>query len=122
MGFQIRGAQTQYTVVSFGLNQPLVDIIIEEYKDVFEGIGILKEFELTLHIDKPIPTVLQQSQKISYNLRQKLLEKPIELEENDIIEKFEGPTTRVPPLVIVPKPDGNTRIIVDMSVTNQALK
>ena len=122
MGAQIRGAQTQYTIVSFGLNQPLVDIIIEEYKDVFEGIGILKDFELTLHIDKPIPTVLQQSQKISYNLRQKLLEKLIELEENDIIEKFEGPTTRVPPLVIVPKPDGNTRIIVDMSVTNQALK
>ena len=62
------------------------------------------------------------SRKISYNLRQKLLEKLIELEENDITEKVEGPTTWVSPLVIVPKSNGNIRIIVDMRVANQAIK
>ena len=36
-----------------------VDIIIEEYKDVFEGVGKLKDFELTLHIDKSVTPVVQ---------------------------------------------------------------
>ena len=29
-----------------------VDAIIEEYKSLFEGTGKLKDFELTIHIDK----------------------------------------------------------------------
>ena len=68
---------------------------IEEYKDVFEGIGKLKNFELKLHLDKSVPPVVQPSRKIPDNLRQKLLEKLIEPEENGIIEKVEGPTTCV---------------------------
>ena len=36
-----------------------VDIIIEEYKDVFEGVGKLKDFELTLYIDISVPPVVQ---------------------------------------------------------------
>ena len=66
------------------------DIIIEEYKDIFGGIGKLKDSELTLHIDKSIPPVMQPSIKFPYNLRQKLLEKVIKLEENDILEKVEA--------------------------------
>ena len=46
-----------------------VDIFIEEYKDVFEGIGKLRNFELTLHIDKSVPRAVQPSRKIPYNLR-----------------------------------------------------
>ena len=47
-----------------------VDIIIKEYKDLFEGILKLKDFELTLHIDKSVPPVVQTCIKIPYNLRQ----------------------------------------------------
>ena len=47
-----------------------------------------------------------------------MLEKIIELEETDIIEKVEGPTTWVSPLVIVPKRDGDIRTIVYMRVAN----
>ena len=99
-----------------------VDIYIKEYKDVFEGIGKLKNFELTLHIDKSVPRAVQPSRKIPYNLRKKLLGKLIELEENDIIEKVERPTTWVSPLVIFLKRDGDIRIIVDMRVANQVIK
>ena len=58
-----------------------VDNIIEEYKDVFEGIGKLKDFELTLLIDKSAPPAVQPSRRLPYNVRQKLLEKLIELED-----------------------------------------
>ena len=87
-----------------------------------KGIGKLKDFALTLHIDKSVPPVVQPSQKIPYNLRQKLLEKLIELEGNDNIGKDEGPTTWVSPLVIIPKRDSDIRIIVNMRVANQATK
>ena len=82
----------------------------------------LKNFELTPHIDKSAPSVIQPSRKIPYNLRQKLLQKLIELEENDIIEKVRGPTTWVSLLVIVSKRSGNIHIIVDMRVANQVIK
>ena len=65
-----------------------------------------------IDLDKSVPPVVQPSRKIPYNLSQKLLEKLIELEENDIIEKVEGSTTWVSPLVIVPKRDSDIRIIV----------
>ena len=78
----------------------------------------MKDFELTPHIGKSVSPVVQPSQKIPDNLRQKLLEKIIELEETDIIEKVEGSTTWVYPLVIVPKRDGDIRTIVYMRVAN----
>ena len=99
-----------------------IDFIIEEYKDAFEGIGMLKDFELILHIDKSVKPVVQASRKIPYNLRQKLLEKLIELEENDIAEIVECPTTWVSPFVTLPKCSDYICIIVDMRVSNQAIK
>ena len=84
----------------------------------------MKDFDLTLHINFPVPLAVQPSRKITYNLRQKLLEKLVELKENDIIEKVQGPTTCPPPphLVIVPKCNGSICVIVDMRVGNQAIK
>ena len=90
------------------------DIIIERCKGIFEGIGKLKDFELT--------PVVQPSRKISYNLRHKLLEKLIELEENDIIEKVKSPMTWVSPLVIIPKCNGDICIILDVRFPKQAIK
>ena len=99
-----------------------LDNIIEEYKDIFEGIGKLKCFDLTLHINKSVPPVAQHNRKIPHNLRQKLLEKLIELEENDIIEKSRWSYDMTSPLIIVPKRDGDIRIIFDMRVANQPMK
>ena len=83
---------------------------------------MLKDFELILHIDKSVKPVVQASRKIPYNLRQKLLEKLIELEENDVAEIVECPTTWVSPFVILPKCSDYICIIVDMRVSNQAIK
>ena len=68
-------------------NHGNVDNIIEQYKDVFQDVGKLKEFKLTFHIDKSVSPVVQPSRTIHYNLRQNLLGNFIELEGNDIIEK-----------------------------------
>ena len=48
------------------------DYVIEEYKDIFEGTGKLKDFELPPHIHKSVPPVVLPIGKTPYNLRQKL--------------------------------------------------
>ena len=37
-----------------------------------------------------------------------------ELLENDIIERVEGPTTWISPVVVAPKPSGDIRLFVDI--------
>ena len=51
-----------------------------------------------------------------------MLEKLIELEQNDIIEKIEGRMTWVSPLVIVPKRNSDICVFVDMRIANQVIQ
>ena len=44
-----------------------------------------------------------------------------ELLENDIIERVEGPTTWISPVVVAPKPSGDIRLCVDMRIANEAI-
>ena len=97
-------------------------LLLKNIRTFLKVLGKLKDFELTLNIGTPVPPAVQPRRKIPYNLSQKWIEKLIEPKENDIIENVESPTTLVSSLVIVPKHDGDIRIIVDMTVANQAIK
>jgi len=44
------------------------------------------------------------------------------LEQEGIIEKVEGPTPWVSPLVVIPKKNGDVRLCVDMRMPNQAIQ
>ena len=91
---------------------------------MFEGIGKLKEFQVKLHIDDGLPPVAQRHRRIPFHQRQKVTSELIELEKNDIIERVDGPTPWVSPIVVVPKPKrpGEVRICVDMRAANRAIK
>ena len=51
-------------------------------------------------------------------MRKQVEEQIKQLEEMDVIEKIEGPTPWVSPIVVVPKPSGNARLCVDMRQAN----
>jgi len=44
------------------------------------------------------------------------------LEQQDIIEKVNGPTPWVSPLVVIPKKNGDVYLCVDMQMANKAIK
>lgn len=96
--------------------------ISEEFPNLYEGeVGKLKHKKIVLHIDKDIQPVAQPQRRIPFHVR-KDVEKEIQrLEKLDIIEKVEGPTPWVSPVVVVPKKSG-VRLCVDMRAANKAIK
>ena len=59
--------------------------------------------------------------RIPFSRKQKVVDKLEELEELDVIEKVNGPTSWINPLVSVEKPNGDVRICLDMRQANRAI-
>jgi len=96
--------------------------ILAEYPECFEGIGKLKGFKAKFYVDGNVRPVAQPVRRIPYNLRGPVEEELAKLLKADIIEKVEGPTPWVSPIIVVPK--GGTkeiRICVDMRQANEAV-
>ena len=91
------------------------------YKDVFTGIGKLKDFQLKLHIDQQVQPVAQPLRRPAFSLKEKIEKKLDELLREDIIEQVEGPTPWVNPVVVVLKSNGDVRLCVDMRCANKAI-
>ena len=75
----------------------------EQYKEVFTGLGKLKNFQLQILIDKSVKPIAQNMRPVPFSLRDKI-EKKLELLEMDIIERADGPTPWVSPIVAAPNP------------------
>ena len=96
--------------------------LINEYSGLFEGIGKLKDKEIKLHIDESVPPVAQPHRRIPFHMREKVEKELQRLEQLDIIEKVDGPTEWVSPIVVAPKKNGEIRLCVDMRQANKAIK
>ena len=97
--------------------------IVKNFPDVFTGVGKLKDYQLQLYVNKDVKPVVQPVRRLPFGLREKVNKKLDELLNEDMIEKVpSGPTEWVSPLVVVPKPDGDIRICVDMRRANEAIE
>ncbi|XP_048765085.2 uncharacterized protein LOC125672921 [Ostrea edulis] len=97
--------------------------ILEEFNDRFQGIGKLKNYKVKLHIDETVKPVAQPHRRIPFHIRKKVEQELQNLEDLDIIEKVEGPTPWISPIVAAPKPKDpdKVRICVDMRQANNAI-
>ena len=87
----------------------------------FNGTGKLSDYKLKLHIDDGVEPVAQRMYRIPFSLQERETKKLDELESLDIIEKVNTPTSWVSPVLVVPKPNGDIRLCVDMRQANKAI-
>ena len=89
-----------------------VDNLVKQNSVLFQGIGKLKDIEIKLHIDESVQPVAQPHRRIPFHSREKVEKELDRLEQLDIIEKVDGPTDWVSPVVIAPKKNGDISICV----------
>ena len=100
---------------------PIQERLSRQYPNLFSGIGRLKDVKVKLHINTAVNPVAQQARRIPFHLRKKVEKELEQLERQGIIEKVDGPTPWVSPLVVIPKKNGDIRICVDMRLPNKAI-
>ncbi|BES91778.1 Reverse transcriptase (RNA-dependent DNA polymerase) [Nesidiocoris tenuis] len=93
--------------------------IIEQYNDVFSGIGCL-EGECHLNVSPSFKPIKQTPRRVPVPLREELRQKLEELVSKQIIKKEAGPTHWISNLVIVKSPK-KFRVCLDPRPLNQAL-
>ena len=105
-------------------SKSIADQLCAGNPQLFQGIGKLKGGKVKLEIDTQVKPVAQPHRRIPFHMRKKVEQELKRLEELDIIEKVEGPTPWVSPIVVAPKPKApdEIRICVDMRLPNEAIK
>lgn len=86
------------------------DDLLDEYKDVFEGIT-----DTTHHIkiDPNHEPVVHPPHRVPVTLRSKLKDELNQMEKLNVIERVQEPTDWVNSMVIVTKPNGKLQICID---------
>lgn len=97
---------------------------VEEYRDVFSGLGKLRGVKVKLHVDPDAKGAVQKQRRISLPLKDKFDEILDKLEEMDIIEDVrDEPKEWCSNVVLTPKKDGeNIRASLDMTDANKYIK
>ena len=99
------------------------EILCNKYSDVFKGIGKLKDVKVKIHVDENEKSVIQPHRRIPFHIRKQVEAELDRLEKLDIIEKVDGSTPWVSPIVVAPKPKNPNaiRLCVDMREPNKAI-
>lgn len=100
-----------------------IENLKKRFPKVFsDKLGKLKDYEVKLDIDESIEPVYMKHQRVPFHMRKQLEEVIQKGIENDVFEKADGPTKWLLPAMLVPKPDGRIRFVLDASPANKAIK
>jgi hypothetical protein len=94
--------------------------IVQEYKEVFQGLGKLKN-NLELKLKATAVPKAMPPRSVPQGIRGKLKAELARLEEANIICRDNEPSEWLSPPVIVRKPDGNIRLCLDPQYLNTQL-
>ncbi|XP_052797485.1 uncharacterized protein K02A2.6-like [Mya arenaria] len=111
-----------YTVMSDSQVNPLTkDMVLKEYKEVFDGIGLLAG-ECKIHIDPTVQPVVHPPRKVPIALQEKVKDELLRMESLGVIEKVNEPTDWVSSMVVAEKANGKIRICLDPRDLNKAIQ
>ena len=98
-----------------------VDRLLEEFSDVFDGIGRLPGI-CHIHLKEGAVPTVQPPKRVPFALQPKLKQELERLEALGVIEKTTKPTEWVNSIVLVKKGDGSLRICLDPVDLNRWIK
>ena len=119
---QINTQPNTFMVSSKPTIHPTTQVILNEYGDVFIGLGKMKTDPVTLYTKPDTKPIIQPPRHIPYHLQEQFSAEIQRMEDNDVIEDHDGPVTWVSNPVLIPKADGNLRITVDLRQVNKSLQ
>ena len=91
---------------------PTSEEILENFSDVFEGLGFLST-EYKIQLEKDAKPVVHPPRKIPFAMKNKVKDELCRLERMRVIEKVLEPTEWVNSLVVVEKPNRKVRLCLD---------
>ena len=95
--------------------------LLEEFKDVFTGLGKL-ENQYHIETDTNCKPVVHAPRKIPFSLLDKVKKELDKMENMQVIKKQDRPTEWVNSMVVVEKKNGSLRICMDPRDLNMAIK
>ena len=98
-----------------------IDILMNEYEDVFTGVGEL-EHPYHMELKQDVQPVVQTTRKLPYTRVESLKKALDKLEKDGIVADVEQPTPWVNNLVITEKWNGSLRLCLDLKPLNRAIK
>lgn len=111
-----------YTVQEAPVTSTVADYVIE-YPQLFQGVVLLRNMTVHLHIDALVTLVAQSHRRIPFPLHKQVETELARLLQEDITEPVDGPTSGVSPIVVVSKPHNSQeiRMCVVMRCANQSI-
>ena len=94
--------------------------ILENFSDVFEGLGCLST-EYKIQLEKDAKPVVHPPRKIPFAMKNKVKDELCRLERMRVIEKVLEPTEWVNSLVVVEKPNKKVRLCLDPRDLNKSI-
>ncbi len=97
------------------------DELLQEFSDVFEGLGQIKGVEHTIRLKENAIPVVHPPRRVPAKLKNPLKEELTRMVNLGVIEKVDGPTKWVNSLVIVRKKNNKLRLCMDPSDLNKSI-
>ena len=98
------------------------DDVLKAYPKLFKGLGKLKgEYTIRLKDDAK-PFCLYTPRRVPLPLMKKVEQEIAALAKSGVIEPIDEPTDWCAPMVVVPKPNGNLRLCVDLTKLNEGVR
>ena len=100
-----------------------VDQLVRQYDDLFHGLGKLNGRQVKIHIHEKVQPAAQPHRREHFHVRKQLEEQLEKDEQQGVIERVDGPTPWVSPIVVKPKREpGKVRVCIDMRKANKAIQ
>ena len=103
------------------VGEDLATILQAEHPKVFDGVGKLKDYKLKLQVDPEVTPICSKATACPICTARERNCKGGRTHCMDIVERVDGPTSCVSPVVVAPKASGDIRLCVDMRKANQAI-